>query len=93
MLYSSLRYDILFLSFFRLGGYSVHVTSPPLWEGRVGLAPYMFPPPFRSNSSVITRWRKANVRILLTEIKTTHHHQNAALPPHLVLGTPTQPKI
>ncbi len=55
MLYSSLRYDILFLSFFRLGGYSVHVTSPPLWEGRVGLAPYMFPPPFRSNSSVITR--------------------------------------
>ena len=28
----------------------------------------------------------------LKEIKTTHHHQNAALPPHLVPGTPTQPK-
>ena len=37
------------------------------------------------------RKRKANVRILLTEIKTTHHHQNAALPPHPVLGTPTHP--
>jgi hypothetical protein len=44
-------------------------------------------------ASEITRWRKANVRILLTEIKTTHHHQNTALAPHLVLGTPTQPKI
>jgi hypothetical protein len=40
----------------------------------------------------ITRWRKANIRILLTETKTTHHHQNAALPPHPVLGTPTHPK-
>ena len=40
----------------------------------------------------ITRWQKANVRILLTETKTTHHHQNAALPPHPVLGTPTHLK-
>ena len=28
----------------------------------------------------ITRWGKANVRILLTETKTTHHHQNPSLP-------------
>ena len=37
----------------------------------------------------ITRWRKANVRILLTETKTTHHHQNPALPPQPVLDTST----
>jgi hypothetical protein len=35
---------------------------------------------------------KANIRFLLTETKTTHHHQNAALPPHPVVGTPTHPK-
>jgi hypothetical protein len=29
----------------------------------------------------ITRWQKANVRILLTEIKTIRHHQNRGLPP------------
>jgi hypothetical protein len=27
-----------------------------------------------------TRWRKANITILLTETKTTQHHQNPALP-------------
>jgi hypothetical protein len=27
----------------------------------------------------ITRWQKANVKILLTEIKTTQHHQNLAV--------------
>jgi hypothetical protein len=32
----------------------------------------------------ITRWRKANIRILLTETKTTHHHQSPALPPQPV---------
>jgi hypothetical protein len=31
---------------------------------------------------------KGKRRILLTETKTSHHHQNAALPPHPVLGTP-----
>jgi hypothetical protein len=40
----------------------------------------------------ITRWRKANLRILLTETKTTNHHQNPALPPQPVLDTPTHPK-
>ena len=35
---------------------------------------------------------KANIRILLTETKTTHHHQNPALQPQPVLGTPTHPK-
>ena len=40
----------------------------------------------------ITRWQKANVRILLTETKTTHHHQNPALPPCPVQDTPTHPK-
>ena len=35
---------------------------------------------------------KGNIRILLTETKTTHHHQNVALPPRLVLGTPTHLK-
>jgi hypothetical protein len=40
----------------------------------------------------ITRWQKANVRIILTETKTTHHHQNPALPTHPVLSTPTHPK-
>jgi DNA anti-recombination protein RmuC len=38
----------------------------------------------------ITRWRKANIKILLTETKTVHHHQNPALPPQRVLDTPTQ---
>jgi hypothetical protein len=28
----------------------------------------------------LTRWQKANIRILLTETKTTWHHQNQALP-------------
>jgi hypothetical protein len=28
----------------------------------------------------ITRWQKANLRISLTETKTTQHHQNPALP-------------
>jgi hypothetical protein len=41
----------------------------------------------------ITRWQKADVRILLTETKTTHHHQNEALPTQPVLGTPTHQKI
>ena len=40
----------------------------------------------------IARCHKANVRILLTEVKTTHHHQNPALPPQPVLGTATHPK-
>jgi uncharacterized protein YlxW (UPF0749 family) len=35
---------------------------------------------------------KCNVRILPTETKTTHHHQNAALPPHPVLGIPKHSK-
>jgi hypothetical protein len=37
----------------------------------------------------ITRWWKANIRILLTEIKTTFYHQNPVLPPKQVLDTPT----
>jgi hypothetical protein len=37
----------------------------------------------------ITRWRKANVRVLLTETKTTRHHQNPVLPTQQVLDTPT----
>jgi hypothetical protein len=41
----------------------------------------------------ITRWLKANIRILLTETKTTHHHQNPALPPQSFLDTPIHPKI
>jgi hypothetical protein len=40
----------------------------------------------------ITRRRKANVRILLTETKTTHYHHYPALPPQPVLDTPTHPK-
>ena len=40
----------------------------------------------------ITRWLKANVRILLTETKTIHHHQNPVLPPQQVLDNPTCPK-
>jgi hypothetical protein len=35
---------------------------------------------------------KGKVRILLTETKTTHHHQNPAFPPQPDLGTPTHPK-
>jgi hypothetical protein len=40
----------------------------------------------------ITRWRKANERILLTEIKTIHNHQNPALPLQPVLDTTTPEK-
>jgi hypothetical protein len=40
----------------------------------------------------IIRWRKADIRILLTENKTTHHHQNPALPLQPDLVTPTHPK-
>ena len=40
----------------------------------------------------ITRWQKANVRILLTETKTTQHHQNPVLPPQQVLDIPTHLK-
>jgi hypothetical protein len=40
----------------------------------------------------ITRWRKADIRILLIETKTTHLHQNPTLPPQPVLGTPTHQK-
>jgi hypothetical protein len=36
----------------------------------------------------ITRWWKASVRILLTETKTAHHHQNPSLPLQRVLNTP-----
>ena len=32
------------------------------------------------------------IRILLTETKTTHHHQNPALPPRPFQGTPTHPE-
>ena len=38
------------------------------------------------------RWHKAKIRILLTETKTTHHHQNRALPLRPVQGTPTHLK-
>ena len=40
----------------------------------------------------ITRWGKANARILPTETKTTWHHQNTVLPPQQVLDTPKQGK-
>jgi uncharacterized protein YlxW (UPF0749 family) len=40
----------------------------------------------------ITRWQKANIRIILTETKTTQHHQKLALLPQPVLDTPTHPK-
>jgi hypothetical protein len=40
----------------------------------------------------ITRWLKANVRILLTETKNTGHHQNPELPPQRVLDTLTHQK-
>ena len=40
----------------------------------------------------ITRWGKANIRILLTETKTTGNHQNLVCPPQSVLDTPTHPK-
>jgi hypothetical protein len=40
----------------------------------------------------ITRWQKANIRTLLTETKTTQHHQNPVCPPQQVLDTPTHPK-
>ena len=35
---------------------------------------------------------KVNERILLKETKTTHHHQNPALPPQPVLDTSTHSK-
>jgi hypothetical protein len=35
----------------------------------------------------ITGWQKAIARILLTETKISHHHQNKALPHRPVLGT------
>ena len=35
----------------------------------------------------ITRWQKANTRILPTETKNTWHHQNPVLPPQQVLDT------
>jgi hypothetical protein len=38
----------------------------------------------------ITRWQKANTRILPTETKTTWHHQNPVLPPQQVLDFPTK---
>ena len=38
----------------------------------------------------ITRWLKANVKILLTETKTTGPHQKPVHPPHCVLDTRTQ---
>jgi hypothetical protein len=37
----------------------------------------------------ITRWRKANTRILPTETKTTWHHQSTVLPTQRVQDTPT----
>jgi hypothetical protein len=40
----------------------------------------------------ITRWRKANIRILLTETKTTQHHQNPVDPQQQVLDTITHLK-
>jgi hypothetical protein len=40
----------------------------------------------------ITRWQKANIRILLTETKTTWYHQNPVLPPQQVLDNPTHLK-
>ena len=40
----------------------------------------------------ITRWQKANLRILLTEAKTTRHHQNTVCPLQRVLDAPTHPK-
>ena len=40
----------------------------------------------------ITRWQKANIRILLTETKTTQHHQNPVIPLQRVLDTPTHAK-
>jgi hypothetical protein len=36
--------------------------------------------------------QKADIRILLTETKTTHLHQNPALSPQAVLGSPTHSK-
>jgi hypothetical protein len=40
----------------------------------------------------ITRWLKANIRILQTETKTTRHHQNPLFPPHQVLDIPNTPE-
>jgi hypothetical protein len=40
----------------------------------------------------ITRGQKVNERILLTETKTTRHHQNPVCPPHWLPDTLTQPK-
>ena len=41
----------------------------------------------------ITRWQKANTRILPTETKTTWHQQNPVLPPQRVLNTPNTLEI
>jgi hypothetical protein len=38
-------------------------------------------------TSEITRWQKANPRILPTETMTTWHYQNPVLPPQRVLDT------
>ena len=46
----------------------------------------------RTLTPEITRWRKANIRILLTETKNTGHHQNPVRPPQQVPDTPAHPK-
>jgi hypothetical protein len=43
-------------------------------------------------TSEINRWWKVNVRIVLTETKTTWHHQKPVLPPQWVLDNPTPEK-
>jgi hypothetical protein len=40
----------------------------------------------------ITRWWKANTRIIPTETKTTWHHHNPVLPPQQGLDSPTHRK-
>jgi hypothetical protein len=40
----------------------------------------------------INRWQKANIRIILTETKTTWHHQNPECKPHQILDTTTHLK-
>ena len=37
----------------------------------------------------ITRWQKANIRILPTETKNTWHHQKPVIPPQQTLDNPT----
>jgi hypothetical protein len=46
----------------------------------------------RTYNTEIIRWQKANIRILLTETKTTLHYQNPVCSPEQVLDTPTHPK-